>query len=784
MPTRPRKSSNAKSNRKKARLHERTPNLQADQAIALEGNDALTVGIGKAGASSASARAAALKRVTVSKPARASRALLQLQRQNGNRYVQRAVSLGKDGEQKGLAPVDVEQAIQRTRGGGQALDSGVRTQMGTEQYSPMSPGREQSRTHELAQVIQQYIHPATSVRPARPDPNPLTPRDVLQLQYTIGNQTVGPLIARRDPRPVVQPESMVDRAGDQYPQPVDRVIEQVFNTSTVGTALPWAVGYANTVSGLVQRQEVGNQFYAHGAFMGAARQMLNDPKWNRILETLMPDVHADVRGVTDEGDLIPMLENNPVMAAYGMIRTQQLDQRQEGGLSDRVENMKAFEWDVFLDPRIVRGYRVAFNESTERELDEDLVDTMLIAHGSTKQTIVENKIGYAQYEAVKGTRKTEMGGTRPGAWMDLFGRAIRLATADNPDELMADMVGESRHTDEDDQSLYQTFERQMTFRDVIDLYKRVFGKETFSVLLDIKSRNAAPWVLRRLILELNRRGVHVYGVGTFTFSELNNLDEINQQVDGQDMGAPTGIKFFHGIGNLQTACTDGEVFEGDTVMFNAGSILDSVDWDAERPDANDDEIEEIIQGLGQFKNTYGFHLGLYVQEGSTDRRAARKIAAFSNQHSDIFDLGFGWGGISTEMGPVTSGGTGMGSQAWIPWNEWDEDVEPGTAPSTGFESMFSIKRFLESRHFEVKRGRVEVTAHATWDSELAPVDSYTITLRQSDWFRDTTYTRYRFKVGQAGRARWDGLEDGTYYLEIDVADQKEATLNGEVRVSF
>ena len=145
-----------------------------------------------------------------------------------------------------------------------------------------------------------------------------------------------------------------------------------------------------TASPPIQRQEVANQFYAHGAFMGAAPQMLQDPLWNSILQTLMPDVHADVQGVTDDATLMPMFENNPVLAAYGMLKTQELDQRQEAGRSDRIETMQAMEWDVFLDDSVVQEYQSANDEATELDIDRRLVDTMIIAHGNTKQTVSEN----------------------------------------------------------------------------------------------------------------------------------------------------------------------------------------------------------------------------------------------------------------------------------------------------------------------------------------------------------------------------------------------------------
>jgi Domain of unknown function (DUF4157) len=102
--------------------------------------------------SCAAAHASTLNRSTGSQPARASRSLLQLQRQYGNRYVERVVALAKenldrqnlDGQNldrqnldrqnpehpnnNDVSP-DVEHAIQQERGGGQGLDHGVRRQM-------------------------------------------------------------------------------------------------------------------------------------------------------------------------------------------------------------------------------------------------------------------------------------------------------------------------------------------------------------------------------------------------------------------------------------------------------------------------------------------------------------------------------------------------------------------------------------------------------------------------------------------------------------------------------
>ena len=74
-----------------------------------------------------------LNRATSSKPSRAERSLLQLQRRYGNRYVERVLTLAKqaasDGGREVGPPAEVESAIQQKRGSGNNLDSGVRGQM-------------------------------------------------------------------------------------------------------------------------------------------------------------------------------------------------------------------------------------------------------------------------------------------------------------------------------------------------------------------------------------------------------------------------------------------------------------------------------------------------------------------------------------------------------------------------------------------------------------------------------------------------------------------------------
>jgi len=89
--------------------------------------------------SCAQAHASTLSRSTASGPASVNRSLLQLQRQYGNRYVERVLSLSQGGVDRqqqhdvdrsaGDVSPNVESAIQQERGGGHGLDTGVRRQM-------------------------------------------------------------------------------------------------------------------------------------------------------------------------------------------------------------------------------------------------------------------------------------------------------------------------------------------------------------------------------------------------------------------------------------------------------------------------------------------------------------------------------------------------------------------------------------------------------------------------------------------------------------------------------
>jgi hypothetical protein len=130
MPAHLRKSSDDQHGGQKARLQEHALDVQVDRTRTPGRSEPSAIGISKMGGTlGITAHSTALNRVAASQPGRSGPSLLQLQQQYGNRYVQRMMSLFREGESDGQASVGVDQAIQRARGSRQSLDNGVRAQM-------------------------------------------------------------------------------------------------------------------------------------------------------------------------------------------------------------------------------------------------------------------------------------------------------------------------------------------------------------------------------------------------------------------------------------------------------------------------------------------------------------------------------------------------------------------------------------------------------------------------------------------------------------------------------
>lgn len=399
------------------------------------------------------------------------------------------------------------------------------------------------------------------------------------------------------------------------------------------------------------------QPYGHGAFMGAAPAMMADPRWARILAFLMPDVHADVLAARRTGarGMIPMLENNPVMCAYGIHE----GARRRRARGDRHhDDLAAIEWDVFVASSEVNAWKAAA-EHERGAYTARIVDTMIIAHASTID-LVQEVAGLCQYEDVRDTPRARLGGVRVPAWLDLFARALELADAEDLPAALRSMATEPRNQ-AGPASERHTFADPWPAERAIAGWRHHTGREHLSFLLEMKSLRSDPALLADIVRDLNRRGLHVHAVASFDPDEIAGVSSVAQELGGETLAPPHEIRFFHWCGDLQFAAAMGHVAPGSRALFNGATLLEHNGSDGYRVRGDVvDELAELCAG-------HDVRVGVYVQEYDCDANAVALLSDLVAQRPDAIALGFAWGGLVDEacVAPDAQDRRGLGTQAML-----------------------------------------------------------------------------------------------------------------------
>lgn len=429
---------------------------------------------------------------------------------------------------------------------------------------------------------------------------------------------------------------------------------------------------------------IRTQFYGHGAFMGAAPALLADAKWRRILAFLMPDVLEDVRAALAGGAgpsvVIPMLENNPVMAAFGVVRGASVRRTGE----ESPHHLTGLEWDVFVDGELVEAWEAAAaagDEAGRRAAMARMIDTALIAHATSADTVQE-ALGIDQYRDVRKTRKTAMGGVEMDAWLDLFARSLFLTGADDLPAAVAAMAAEPRHDDEAAEAcMRHTFRTPWPVRRAVELHREVTGKPALSIVLEIKSLRSTPAFLSDVVKTLNEHGVHVAAVASFVREEIEGVSGTAQVLDGALHPGPREVRFFHFAGDLQAACDAGTVARGESVLFNGASLLDVVETGTGAPVYS--TKLRVVAELDDYRTKHDLKVGFYVQEGDCDVAAAALLSDLVDAFPETFELGFAWGGLRDEasLPATTAAQLGYGSQRMLEYvgraRQWEVRVYGG-----------------------------------------------------------------------------------------------------------
>jgi hypothetical protein len=173
--------------------------------------------------SCATAHASTLNRATASHPARAGRSLLQLQKQYGNRYVDRVLAIARQSTEHSDVSSDVERAIESERGGGQPLDSGVRRQMESAFGADFSSVR--VHTGPEAHVLNREVNAVAFTtgqdvffRQGAYDPGSSGGRELLAHELTHVVQQTGPGVKTK--LTVSQPGDPLERQADEMARAV------------------------------------------------------------------------------------------------------------------------------------------------------------------------------------------------------------------------------------------------------------------------------------------------------------------------------------------------------------------------------------------------------------------------------------------------------------------------------------------------------------------------------------------------------------------------------------
>jgi hypothetical protein len=150
--------------------------------------------------------------------------LLKLQRNYGNRYVQRLVAQRRKGESEAEIEPEVEAAITRSRGGGQALDGGVRVQMERAFGADFGgvrvhTGTEAHRLNESVNAIAFTTGRDIFFRESAYNPGSSAGRELLAHELTHVVQQGG--------SSAVQGKLVLGAAGDRYEREADSVAREV-----------------------------------------------------------------------------------------------------------------------------------------------------------------------------------------------------------------------------------------------------------------------------------------------------------------------------------------------------------------------------------------------------------------------------------------------------------------------------------------------------------------------------------------------------------------------------
>jgi hypothetical protein len=122
-------------------------------------------------------------------------------------------------------------------------------------------------------------------------------------------------------------------------------------------------------------------------------------------------------------------------------------------------------------------------------------------------------------------------------------------------------------------------------------------------------------------------------------------------------------------------------YEGSETEYNSetNALMPS-----QSDESDDDNHIKYFEGrsstIQQYKDHFNISIGLYVQEFAIDEKSMDLLVKFVNKYSNVYDLGFSWGGVNgvtvrgIQPGRFTST-DGLWNQRYV-GERWDENLYP------------------------------------------------------------------------------------------------------------
>lgn len=421
--------------------------------------------------------------------------------------------------------------------------------------------------------------------------------------------------------------------------------------AAVNAALPPSVGL----------RSLHNISYSHGGYMAAAPEALRSAPWCAELQRLVPHAYSKLctaivssspGSSLSSGRLMELMENNPVVAAFGHAIAARLGPSLSLGRS-----LPAIELDIYLDEAVCsaveRAYAIETCAVPEAGILEDLavrlVDTTLVAHGGAMHVFFERMLGVS----VHGAIASRCGGMTVSRWLDCFFAALRgpaaISTASPEDKSTGHDVPS------DNVVCSGACSSQRTSSDLL--------RAPLSVFLDVKSAAATPRALNLLVRGFNARGVHVWGVGSFLHHQVCPSTWSEQRVGPGGSAAPAPIPFllFSHAAGIQASFEARRLPRGSHILFNGGSLLlqpQAANRSASAPPPF--VPPALLEDLGELAVRADLHLGYYAAEQLLCPKAAELLSEVADTHRGHFPHGFAYSGVpGRASGDIAMHGVGI-----------------------------------------------------------------------------------------------------------------------------